>query len=222
NITDPLDSSNVAMAERNKPIYWTAFIIVAVLLHITLLLTLKPSFFSLFKKTIRADDVGSAQNFEGSDVILTIPIEIEDESSDTPIDMEPDRIRQGESSHPGSSSEFSSLFDNLDDLLGDGSQSITRDAGPRPVSVPPRPVEITWPDSRKLGHCIGMYVVVNIQVGMEGAILQLRADRTDLPADCIRAAVEAAEQIVFTPGSINGMPSKMWTKVRIDFRQEPK
>jgi hypothetical protein len=221
-ITVPLGSVNVAMAERKKPIYWTAFIAVAVLLHITLLLTIKPSFFSLFRKTIQAEDVGSANRFSGGDVILTIPIEIEDESSEPTMEEPIDQPQTREESRSAANDDFSSLYDNLEDLLGEGAQSIERNSGPRPVAVPPRPVEITWPDTRRLGHCIGNHVIVNIQVGIEGDILQIRPQQANLPADCIEAAVEAAEKIKFVPGSLNGIPSKMWTKVRIDFRQGPR
>ncbi len=198
------------------------FLAVAILIHITLLLTIKPSFFSFFRKTIQSDDMGSKQSFSGGDVILTIPIEIEDESSEPIIEERIDRTRREEQSSPAANDDFSSLYDNLDGLLGEGAQMITRNSGPRPVAVPPRPVEITWPDTRRLGHCIGNHVIVNIQVGHEGDILQIRPEQADLPADCIRAAIEAAEKIKFAPGSLNGVPSKMWTKVRIDFRQEPR
>jgi hypothetical protein len=218
----PLVPVNVAMAEKKKTIYWTAFIAVAILIHITLLLTVKPSFFSLFRKNIQSEDVGSSQSFSGGDVILTIPIEIEDESLEPILEEQIDRAQPTESKSPHESDDFSSLYDNLDDLLGDGAQTIDRNSGPRPVAVPPRPVEITWPDTRRLGHCIGSHVIVNIQVGSEGDILQIRPQTANLPRDCIRAAVEAAEKIKFTPGSLNGIPSKMWTTVRIDFRQEPK
>jgi hypothetical protein len=210
------------MTERKKPIYWAAFLAVAVLIHITLLLTIKPSFFYIFKKDIHAEDTGAAPSFSGGDVILTIPIEFEDEPSETPLEEQIEEIHQGESSNPTHNSDFSSLYDDLDDLLGDGAQTIDRDPGPRPVAVPPRPVEITWPDTRRLSHCIGSHVTVNIQVSKRGDILQIRPQQTNLPADCIRAAVEAAEKIIFTPGSMNGVPSKMWTKVRIDFRQQPR
>jgi hypothetical protein len=210
------------MAERKKPIYWTAFIAVAVLVHITLLLTIKPSFFSIFKKTIQSDDSGSSSSFSGGDVILTIAIDIEDEASEPVIEEVVERPQRGDRTRSTANDDFSSLYDNLDDLLGDGAQAINRNPGPRPVAVPPRPVEITWPDTRRLGHCIGSHVIVSIQVGRDGDILQIRPQETNLPDDCIRAAVDAAEKIVFTPGSMNGVPSKMWTKVRIDFRQEPR
>jgi hypothetical protein len=218
----PLVQGNDAMAEKKKAIYWTAFIAVAILVHFTLLLTIKPSFFSFFRKNIQSDDVGAAQSFTGGEVILTIPIEIEDETSEPTPEERVNHTQPAESDNPNTNNDFSSLYDNLDDLLGNGAQTIERNSGPRPVAVPPRPVEITWPDTRRLGHCIGSHVIVNIQVGSEGDIMQIRPQRANLPADCIRAAIEAAEKIKFTPGSLNGVPSKMWTKVRIDFRQEPR
>lgn len=166
--------------------------------------------------------MGSAQSFSRGEVILTIPIEIEEDSPEKMTEKEAEPTPKAEKTGPSARNDFSSLYDSLDDLLGEGAQSITRNPGPRPVAVPPRPVEITWPDTRRLGHCIGSHVIVNVQVGKDGEILQIRPQQADLPADCIRAAVDAAEKIIFEPGTMNGVPSKMWTKVRIDFRQEPR
>ncbi len=212
----------MAMRERRKTTYWAAFIAIAVIIHLVLLLTVKQSFFSLFKKSIKAERSGPIQGFPEADAIVTIPIEIEDDV------LEPAHPEPTEQSEPEEtivhdlSGDLSSLIADLEDLAGEEQESMTRVPGPRPAVIPPRPVEITWPDTRKLGHCTGKHVIIRIQVDENGEILKVQPDQQDLPGDCIDAALHAARKIVFEPGSINGIAMKMWTRVRIEFRKESK
>ncbi|NIM19824.1 MAG: hypothetical protein GTO51_06225 [Candidatus Latescibacteria bacterium] len=208
------------MAERKKAKYWAAFIGVAILIHFALLITIKPSFFSLFKKTISPGETGSMPSFSGADAIITIPIEIEEDIPERVESETPQEKTQQEVANKDVPSGPVSFPDDLDNLLGEGAAPIDRDLGPRPVVVPPRPVEITWPDTRKLRICIGSSINVNIQVGENGEILQVRAEEKYLPPQCIHAALEAAGKIVFIPGNINGIAAKMWTRVRMDFKRD--
>ena len=88
------------------------------------------------------------------------------------------------------------------------------------VEIPPRPLEITWPDTHDLKHCIGHQIDVRIQVDEDGTILNVEVDDTGQPSDCVMAALESAREIVFSPGLINGKPAKMWTQIRIDFKKK--
>jgi hypothetical protein len=88
------------------------------------------------------------------------------------------------------------------------------------VSIPPRPIEITWPDTRSLQHCLGHYIDVKIHVSATGKILDAQAAEEDHPADCLQAALDSANRIIFEPGQIDGQPARMWTLVRIDFRRK--
>ncbi|MEJ2722620.1 MAG: energy transducer TonB, partial [bacterium] len=108
---------------------------------------------------------------------------------------------------------------SLDNLLGDASQTLPQGPGANLVQIPPRPLEITWPDTRKLKHCLGHQIGVRIQVAEDGAILHVAVDEEGHPPDCVAAALESARRIVFAPGKINGKPAKMWTQIRIDFKE---
>lgn len=108
---------------------------------------------------------------------------------------------------------------DLDDLL-------EREAGPRGgaspagvASVPPRPVEITWPETRQLKQCIGLSVSVRIHVSEEGKVGDVKLVSAGVLPACAGAALEAARHIRFEPGRHGGIPVAMWTDVRIDFQR---
>jgi TonB family protein len=81
-------------------------------------------------------------------------------------------------------------------------------------------VEITWPETRRLKHCIGRSVDVRILVGENGAAQKVEASGGGMDADCLDAALEAARRIKFEPGRVGGKASAMWTQVRIDFERK--
>jgi hypothetical protein len=85
------------------------------------------------------------------------------------------------------------------------------------IKIPPRPLQITWPDTRDLEHCLGQHIDVRIQVDEDGSILRIEAGELDHPEDCLEAALKSAREIVFAPGRINGKPARMWTQIQIDF-----
>lgn len=86
-------------------------------------------------------------------------------------------------------------------------------------TVPPRPIEITWPDTRKLSHCVGMRIDVRIRVDQLGRVERVEPASTGLPDDCVRAALETAKRIKFTPGTVAGKPATLWSLVTIDFEK---
>jgi TonB family protein len=90
----------------------------------------------------------------------------------------------------------------------------------RAAVVPPRPVEITWPETEKLGHCLGLGIDIRIRVGADGAVLDVESAPGDHPPDCTRAALEAARRIRFRPGTVDGKAEVMWTDIRIEFRRQ--
>jgi protein TonB len=109
---------------------------------------------------------------------------------------------------------------DLDSLLA-------REAGPRdtpapaPLAapVPPRPIEITWPETRQLKQCIGTSVTVRIWVSEEGRVKDVQIVPSGALPACADAALVAARHIRFEPGRQGGVPVTMWTEVRIDFQR---
>lgn len=87
------------------------------------------------------------------------------------------------------------------------------------ASIPPRPVEITWPETRQLKQCIGQSVNVKILVSEEGRVKDVKIVPGEILPACADAALAAARHIRFEPGRTGGVAAEMWTEVRIDFQR---
>jgi Gram-negative bacterial TonB protein C-terminal len=109
--------------------------------------------------------------------------------------------------------------DGLDSLDLAGASAPTRASANVTRIIPPRPVEITWPETSRLKQCIGRHVDVDIRVGADGTVLRVEPVDRDFPEDCLRSALNAAAQIRFLPGTVDGKPATLSTRVRIDFEK---
>ena len=211
-------------------------IIVAVVLalHAVLFISVRPAFFSMFKKTTTSTAEGKGEPFAPR-AILTIPIEIEDprpDKTEEPVnenaDPKPAETRKIDQKQVVTTQEAVNIDEggqsdaplDVENLLGESPQTLPHNIGPEEVMIPPRALEITWPDTRDLGHCRGHHIDLMIQVDEKGSIITIKTLDSNHPQDCIDAALESASQIVFEPGRVNGVPAAMWTQVRIDFRKK--
>lgn len=216
------------MTRRNRKREWSIVIGVAILFHAVLFISIRPEFFSAFRKTVSND---ASRRFE-ADAIVTIPIEIEDQLEDSaeqdPVQdakepaREPRKERLDQPRNESASSDGSPDTEaiEIESLTGRSPETLRRNQGPQGLAIPPRPVELTWPNTRNLGHCLGHSIDVRIEVGRRGEVLDVQAAGNDHPSDCIRAAIASARRIVFEPGEIDGVPSQMWTQIRIEFRKK--
>jgi hypothetical protein len=109
---------------------------------------------------------------------------------------------------------------NILDVIGESQAPIPSSPTASAAVVPPRPVEITWPETEKLGHCLGLDIDIRIRVGERGDVLRVEPLSNDDPRDCIQAAIDAAERIKFRPGTVDGKAMAMWTQIRIEFRRQ--
>jgi hypothetical protein len=207
---------------------WITIALAVLILHALVLLYVRPSFFSFFLRNVDAPPSGpsAAASSADPDAIIAIQVDVEQDQPDVPDAEaaprpEPKRTRAPHrtSSHAaGRDSALQSV--DIGDLIGEPRAPISG-GGPNPrETVLPRPVEITWPETRHLGHCIGEHVDVRILVNARGGIDRLEPRASTLPEDCVRAATTAAARIRFTPGSVDGKPAALWTQVRIDFEQK--
>lgn len=108
---------------------------------------------------------------------------------------------------------------DVDELLEEEAGAHVAAAPSVAAPVPPRPVEITWPETRKLKQCIGESVTVRIWVSEEGKVKDAQVVPSGVLPACADAALVAARHIRFEPGRQGGVPVTMWTEVRIDFQQ---
>jgi hypothetical protein len=214
------------MRARKHNKEWLLFISAAIVLHLLLLLYIRPSFFAVFD---RSRDLAHHAPSSGSfdpDAILFIPIEIEDPKEETQIERIVEEAETEKPIEPTDEQTFPKTATNagtsvnVEEFLGTASQTLPQGAETDLVKIPPRPLEITWPDTRDLKHCLGHHIDVRIQVDADGEIIRAQVEDDDLPEDCLQAALDSARRIVFAPGKVNGRPARMWTKIRIDFRRK--
>lgn len=223
------------MPRHKRTKEWLIIVAVVVALHAVLFISVRPSFFAMFKRTTTAVSHGQEAEPFAPTSVLIIPIEIEDEPIDQeqdPVQVAPERVvREVKRERERSDTAEHQVADNdqaedsdapidVESVLGESPETLPNNTGPERIMIPPRALEITWPDTRKLRHCLGHHIDLKILVDDSGAIVSIEPLDTNHPADCIRAAVESANRIVFEPGRVDGAPSRMWTQVRIDFRKK--
>lgn len=212
---------------RRRALYWGGFVLVALLLHLLLFVGIRQGFFEVFRTAIEDEGGASSASASFPDAIIAITIEIED-GEEEPLTETSERTTPTPPSTDPSDDRRESRGEDpleridLDEFTGEASVKIPADGGGggRETAVPPRPVEITWPETRGLGHCLGLEIAIRIEVDENGEVLQVKAVDDSHPADCTRAALDAARQIRFRPGLVKGRPARMWTQLRIDFRRK--
>ena len=210
-----------ASAEQNRR-KWLIIIALAVVAHLFVLLTVQDSFFEVFQKSVDDHPGSSSSRASNPQAIIAIQIDVEgDEPSiieieETPRPPTPD-VPPSESQGKGLD-EFATV--DLDNLVGESQSPLPSESSGRSTAVPPRPIEITWPDTDDLGHCLGRYIDIRILVGIDGQVIAVKPTSELHPPDCAQAAVDAARRIRFLPGKIKGKAAEMWTQIRIDFRRK--
>lgn len=213
------------MRKRARANRWLVIVGAALAAHLVLFLFIKPSAVQFVRRAVSPGS-DTPPGGHPPDAVLSFPIEYES----APAVQEPvtvvtvdDQSEQNAPTPPSDAAPSSpgpGGASELDGLIGDASRTIPRGSGSDPdlVRIPPRPLQITWPDTRRLKHCLGHQITVRVQVDETGRIVRVEAPGEDHPSDCVTAALASAGQIVFAPGTIGGKPVKMWTEIRIDFR----
>jgi hypothetical protein len=218
--------------KRNKE--WTIVILVVLVLHLALFLYVRPSFFSIFKKSITSPSQGNQGEPFSPAAILTIPIEIEDEPllEQDPVqdalEPAPEEQQRPKETTRMLTSEVVQTDEgrstdapvDVESLVGEDLETLPQNMGPAGITIPPRALEITWPDTRNLKHCLGHHIDIKIQVDETGSIVSATPINADQTSDCVQAALSSAKRIVFRPGRVDGVPTTMWTQVRIEFRKK--
>jgi hypothetical protein len=211
--------------ERSSKRVWWILVVLVLLIHLALVLFVRPEFFHYFLRDIDEPAGAGARHGSASppDAIIAIRIDVEAEDPAVPPAERataslPEIAKPSESPQPGNEDALESI--DLGELLGETrAPRAGRGAGSR-ETIPPRPVEITWPETRRLKHCIGRHIDVRILVDEDGAIRRVEPQSNDLPPDCLQSALDAAGKIKFSPGRVDGKPAALWAQVRIDFEEK--
>jgi hypothetical protein len=212
---------NLTSGRRGGSRYWLVIVLIAVGVHLFLLFSLKPRHFNVFRRSIDERVATSSRPASFPDAIIAITVDVEGEEP-PPIEIEkpPEDQREEEVSEVETPHEGDVSSEDLMEILGESHAPLPSQPSTRFAVIPPRPIEITWPETKNLRHCLGMHVDVRIRVSDTGKILILEPADAALPDDCTAAALRAARRIVFLPGTVDGRPETMWTEIRIDFRRQ--
>ncbi len=211
---------NPAAGNRGGSRYWLVIILIAVAVHLFLLIGIKSSHFAVFRRSIDNSIASSSPPAAFPDAIIAIIIDEEGEEM-LPVEIEPTPEKEPEEGDPdvedpGDDPEAS---ETLIDFSGEPNAPMPSRPATRSAVIPPMPIEITWPETSNMSHCMGLHVDVRIRVSDKGRILAVEPADSSLPEDCAAAALRTARRIVFLPGTVDGNPETMWTEIRIDFRE---
>ena len=215
------------MKTRTRPRLWFVFVSAAVLFHLLLFICVKPSHFFFLIPSSRVSGERSVSGTSAPDAIVYVPVELEEEPQEQAVTQLVEETESAKLAAPtqeaggtGGGQEGMGPF-GFGDMVSDASRPLAPSSEIEPVRIPPRPLQITWPDTRKLKNCLGHQVDIRVQVDEDGRILELEPATTApaCPPECVRAALECGSRIVFAPGRINGRAARMWTEIRIDFRE---
>lgn len=216
-------TTNTGDSRRKRALYWLAIVGSAVALHILLFVGVRQSFFEVFRKSIDENAGASSPSASYPDAIVAIVIDVDGEEPTAAEVVErtvPIPPRPGDAEpRPGRGDDPLADIDVLD-ITGEAQAPLPAERSGRSTAIPPRPVEIMWPRTRGLGHCLGLSIDIRIEVGAAGEVLGVEPHDSRHPSDCTEAALEAARRIKFVPGRVKGKPARMWTRVRIDFRRK--
>ncbi len=207
--------------KRNNSRHWLVIILIAVLVHLVILFGIQPRHFNVFRKSFDDNEASSSRRASLPDAIIAVTVDVEGEK---PFPVEITELPRERpipvvTEHDKPNDEQSET-DDLLDILGTEQTPLPSLPSTTSAVIPPRPVEITWPDTKNLSHCRDLHVDVRIQVDEKGKILSVETIDGQAPDECTRAALRAARRIVFLPGRVNGRAETMWTKIRIDFRRQ--
>ncbi|MDH4038306.1 MAG: energy transducer TonB [Candidatus Krumholzibacteria bacterium] len=194
--------------------------------HLALLLFVRPEYFDFLLRDVDAPS-GARGSSSSSlpDAIIAIQIDVEDADAELPAEPELSSVTPTPPTPEPRERDGEGQLDAMEtidvgDILGDAAEPRRGGGTRRQETIPPRPVEITWPETRRLKHCIGRHVDVRILVARDGRIREVVPQAADIAPDCLRAALDAARRIKFTPGRVNGEPAELWAQVRIDFEEK--
>lgn len=211
-----------SIGNRRRSRQWLLIAAVAVAIHLLLLLTVKQSFFEVFQKSLDDDLGSSSPRSAAPQAIVVIPIEVESDEAEvvevTIEEPQPEPPAKEPTDVEREGRDIEAV--NILDVIGDAQAPIPSTPTTSGAVVPPRPVEITWPETEKLGHCLGLNIDIRIRVGERGEVLRVEPVDSDRPRDCTQAAIDAAERIKFRPGTVDGRARAMWTQIRIEFRRQ--
>ncbi len=205
---------NVLRSRRSRR-DWIIIIGIAVAIHLIVFLLLKPAYLNVFKTELPGE--GGTTTFKPTDRPFSLISITEPPSKERKQNLPP---------VPGEDETKHSLLDDLGEpaldikpLKSPSSGGSDGTPGPRRTTVEPKPMYIPWPKypegaQRNIEGKVELMLFVN----EKGEVEEIRVSK-GLPEEILnRSAVEAAREIRFVPGQIEGVPTSMWVRLTIGFQ----
>ena len=208
-------------SRRRSSRYWLVIVLLAMAVHLLVIFGIKNDYLDVFRRSIDDNIASSSAPASFPDAIVAVIVDVEGEEP-VPVEIVTPPIDERETQNP----EVEKPGDDVEatedilDLVGENHAPMPSRPSTSRAIIPPRPVEITWPETRNLSHCLGAHVDVKIHVAATGQIIAAEPASGQIPDECAAAALRAARRIIFLPGTVDGRPESMWTQVRIDFRKQ--
>ena len=197
---------------------WMFIALIAVALHALLFVGVRQSFFEIFRAPVPEEGASSPPaSFAPAIVAIDIDVEGEEPATTEIVQPPPPSPLPPSPTQGRGDAELDAV--DVRDIVGEAQSPLPAQPSGRAETVPPRPIEITWPETRDLGHCLGLRIAVRIHVGAGGEILAVEPGERGHPSDCVGAALDAARRVRFVPGRVDGRPAAMWTELLIEFRR---
>ncbi|MGD8415037.1 MAG: energy transducer TonB [Candidatus Latescibacterota bacterium] len=212
---------DLTSSRRQGSRYWLLIFLIAIAVHLIVIFGVKNQYLNVFRKSIDDNIAASSAPASFPDAIVAVTVDVEGEEP-VPVEIEtpPREVKEPtrvEVEHPG---DDPNSVDDILEVVGQNNAPMPSRPSTTRAVIPPRPVEITWPETKNLSHCLGTHVDVRIHVDEKGKILAAEPSSGQVPDECAAAALRAARRIVFLPGTVDGKPQTMWTEIRIDFRTQ--
>jgi hypothetical protein len=212
---------DLASSRRQSSRYWLVIVLIAVLVHLMVIFGIKTQHLGVFRRSVDDRVASSSKPASFPDAIVAVIVDVEgDEPIPVQIETPPQEYRDSPVIDVERQGDNEEATEDILDVLGEAHAPLPSRPSTSSAVIPPRPIEITWPETRNLSHCLGTHVDVRIHVSESGQILVAEPASGDIPDDCAAAALKAARRIVFLPGTQDGLPKTMWTEIRIDFRRQ--
>jgi hypothetical protein len=206
---------------RQSSRYWLVIVLIAIVVHLLVIFGVKTQHLAIFRRSVDDRIASSSKPASFPDAIVAVTVDIEgDQPLRVQIETPPQEYRDTPLIDVERQGDNEEATEDILDVLGEAHAPLPRRPSTSSAVIPPRPIEITWPETRNLSHCLGTHVDVRIRVSDSGQILVAEPASGDIPDDCAAAALRAARRIVFLPGTHDGRPTTMWTEIRIDFRRQ--
>jgi hypothetical protein len=212
---------DLTSSRRRSSRYWLVIVLIALAVHLLVIFGVKNDYLQVFKRSIDDKIASSSPPASYPDAIVAVIIDVEGEEPvpvkivTPPIEQREPQILEVE--NPG---EDMDAKEDILEVVGEDHAPMPSRPSTTQAVIPPRPIEITWPETKNLSHCLGTHVDVRIHVDEAGQILAAEPASGQIPDECAAAALRAARRIIFLPGTVDGRPETMWTEIRIDFRKQ--